>query len=138
MICGGSRGVGSNSTRRELQLIHTNTCELTYKDGLSKEDLWDLPGDPVVKTLRSQHRGCSSAAGWGTKSPPATLYDHPPPVKKKKRAPIIKKNICQKPHFQEHNFQTLTLLPAFDNSLLWRPFLSIVGCLMWLRLAPTP
>ena len=115
----GSRGVGRNSTQGAAAHSYKHV-EPYAKDGLSKENLWDFSGDPVVKTLHSQHSGCSSAAGWVTKSPPATLYDHPPPVKK--RPPVTKKNICQKPHFQEHNFSNLSTIAIFDNSLLWEAF----------------
>ena len=130
----GSRGVGSNSTRRELQLIHTNTWSLTQKTGFPKRTCGTSLAIQWLR-LRSQHRGCSSAAGWGTKSPPATLYDHPPPVKK--RAPVTKKKYAKSHISRNIISQTSALLPFLIILCCGRPFLGIVGCsAAWL--APTP
>ena len=42
---------------------------MSGEDGGSRNDIWDFPGGPVVKTLPSNAGGAHLIPGWGTKTP---------------------------------------------------------------------
>ena len=60
-----------NSNLFVLKSNYISNCSRSIRDEEKKNDIWDFPGGPVVKTLCCHYRGHSSVV----KNPPSNAGD---------------------------------------------------------------